>query len=81
MLRDNLYYSDPFLCLADFESYSECQQKVEAAFRQKSRWAKMAILNTARIGKILKRPHHCGIRARHLEDRADRYLTRRARED
>ena len=34
MLRDNLYYSDPFLCLADFESYSECQKKVEAAFRQ-----------------------------------------------
>ena len=27
MLRDNLYYSDPFLCLPDFESYSECQKK------------------------------------------------------
>ena len=32
-------------------------------------------------GKILKRPHHCGIRARHLEDRAGPYLTRRALED
>ena len=52
MLRDNLVYSDPFLCLADFESYSECQKKVDAAFRQKSRWAKMAILNTARMGKF-----------------------------
>ena len=52
MLRDNLYYSDPFLCLADFESYSECQKKVDAAFRQKSHWAKMAILNTARMGKF-----------------------------
>ena len=37
---------------ADFESYSECQKKVDAAFRQKSRWAKMAILNTARMGKF-----------------------------
>ena len=52
MLRDNLYYSDPFLCLADFESYSECQKKVDVAFREKSRWAKMAILNTARVGKF-----------------------------
>jgi len=52
MLRDNLYYSDPFLCLPDFEPYSECQKKVDAAFRQESRWAKMAILNTARMGKF-----------------------------
>jgi glycogen phosphorylase len=52
MLRDNLCYSDPFLCLADFESYSECHKKVDAAFRGKSRWSKMAILNTARMGKF-----------------------------
>ncbi|MGB7791596.1 MAG: glycogen/starch/alpha-glucan phosphorylase [Terrimicrobiaceae bacterium] len=52
MLRDNIYYSDPFLCLPDFEPYSECQKKVDAAFRQESRWAKMAILNTARMAKF-----------------------------
>jgi starch phosphorylase len=52
MLRDNLYYSDPFLCLADFKSYSDCQQRVDAAFRDKARWARMAILNTARVGKF-----------------------------
>jgi starch phosphorylase len=52
MLRDNLYYTDPFFCLADFEAYSECQKKVDAAFRHKARWAKMAILNTARMGKF-----------------------------
>jgi glycogen phosphorylase len=52
MLRDNFYHSDPFLCLPDFESYSECQKKVGAAFREKSRWSKMAILNTARMGKF-----------------------------
>ncbi len=51
-LRDNLIHHDPFLCLADFESYSEAQKKVSAAFLDKSRWAKMAILNTARVGKF-----------------------------
>ncbi len=52
MLRDNLTYSDPFLCLPDFASYSEAQKRVDAAFRDKARWAKMAILNTARMGKF-----------------------------
>jgi glycogen phosphorylase len=52
MLRDNLVHQDPFLCLPDFRSYSDAQQRVDAAFRDKSRWAEMAILNTARMGKF-----------------------------
>jgi starch phosphorylase len=52
MLRDNLVHSDPFLCLPDFRSYSDAQQRVDAAFRDKPRWAEMAILNTARMGKF-----------------------------
>ena len=48
--RSNLFFTDPFLCLADFESYSECQKRVDLAFRNKAQWAKMAILNTARMG-------------------------------
>ena len=52
MLRDNLCYSDPFLCLLDFESYSDCQKRVDPAFRDKSRWPKMAILNKARMKKF-----------------------------
>jgi starch phosphorylase len=52
MLRDNLIHHDPFLCLPDFRSYSDAQQRVDAAFRDKARWAEMAILNTARMGKF-----------------------------
>ncbi len=52
MLRDNLTYSDPFLCLPDFRSYSDAQARIDLAFRDKPRWAKMSILNTARMGKF-----------------------------
>lgn len=51
-VRDNLVYSDPFLVLADFKSYCETQAKVGEAFRDRARWAKMAILNCARMGKF-----------------------------
>ena len=52
LLRDNLVYSDPFLCLPDYQAYCDAQIKVDAAYRDKARWAKMAILNTARMGKF-----------------------------
>lgn len=43
---------DPYMVLADFESYSDAQQKVDKAYGDKVNWAKMAILNTARMGKF-----------------------------
>ena len=43
---------DPYLCMADFRSYSDAQHKVDLAYRDKARWAKMAIMNTARMGKF-----------------------------
>ncbi len=51
-LRDSLLGGDPFLALADFASYVQCQQQVDTAFKDKTRWAQMAILNTARMGKF-----------------------------
>jgi starch phosphorylase len=43
---------DPFMVLADFRSYSDCQMKVDLAFRDRDGWARKAILNTARVGKF-----------------------------
>ena len=52
-LRDSLLEGgDPFKALADFEAYCDCQEKVDEAYRDKRRWARMAILNTARVGKF-----------------------------
>ncbi|MBE2179968.1 MAG: glycogen/starch/alpha-glucan phosphorylase [Chthoniobacterales bacterium] len=51
-LRDNLLYHDPFLCLADFRSYCEAQDRASEAFKDKARWGRMAVLNTARVGKF-----------------------------
>ncbi len=43
---------DPYLVLADFEAYCAAHRRVDEAFRDPKRWAKMAILNTARVGKF-----------------------------
>ena len=43
---------DPFMVLADFQAYIECQNDVDVAYKDTDRWAKMAILNTARVGKF-----------------------------
>ncbi len=43
---------DPYMVLADFRSYSECHARVDAAYRDRAKWARMAILNTARMGKF-----------------------------
>ncbi len=43
---------DPYLLLADFRSYCDAHARVDAAYRDPKQWAKMAILNTARMGKF-----------------------------
>lgn len=44
--------ADMYFILKDFRAYAEAQKKVEEAYKDKERWAKMALLNTACCGKF-----------------------------
>ena len=44
--------ADEYFVLADFESYKKAQEEVDAAYKDKKRWAKMAIINVAKSGKF-----------------------------
>ena len=47
-----LDHGDPFLVLADYDSYVKCQDQADAAYKDRERWTRMAIMNTARMGKF-----------------------------
>jgi starch phosphorylase len=47
---DGLVHHDPYMLLADFDSYVQCQQRVDEAWRDPERWTRMSILNSARSG-------------------------------
>ena len=43
---------DMYFILKDFRSYAEAQERVSAAYADSAKWAKMAMLNTAKCGKF-----------------------------
>jgi starch phosphorylase len=49
-LVESLLYRDPYMLLADFASYVECQDGIEAAYTDSNAWTRMSILNTLRTG-------------------------------
>ncbi|MCG6965859.1 MAG: glycogen/starch/alpha-glucan phosphorylase [Chromatiaceae bacterium] len=51
-LTDNLKHHDPFMVLADYQSYLDCQQEVGRTYGDPGRWDRMSILNVARMGKF-----------------------------
>ena len=42
--------ADPFMCLADFESYRTTHEKMIEAYQNKERWNRMSLLNIAAAG-------------------------------
>ena len=51
-LVDNLLNHDPYMLLADYQAYIDCQDRVAAAYRDQEQWTRMSILNVARMGKF-----------------------------
>ncbi len=51
-LLNSILFHDEYMLLADYQSYIDCQDEVNRAFRDHERWTRMSILNVARIGKF-----------------------------
>jgi starch phosphorylase len=51
-LTGKLRGQDPYLVCADFRAYLDCQDAVEARYRDAEQWTRMSILNVARIGRF-----------------------------
>ncbi|MGF1540976.1 MAG: glycogen/starch/alpha-glucan phosphorylase [Pleurocapsa sp.] len=49
---DSLLYDDPYMLLADYQAYIDCQQLVSETYKDQNKWTRMSILNSARMGKF-----------------------------
>jgi len=43
---------DRYFVCADFGAYERCQREVDAVYRDRERWSRMAVLNVARMGRF-----------------------------
>jgi starch phosphorylase len=51
-LIDALLHHDPFMLLADYQSYIDCQDRVSAAYSDPEHWTGMSIWNAANMGQF-----------------------------
>jgi starch phosphorylase len=51
-LVDSLIKYDPYMLLADYQSYVKCQEQISQAYKDREHWTRMSLLNTARMGKF-----------------------------
>ena len=47
-----IIYHDPYMVLADFADYRRAQKKIDEVWRDRDRWNKMSLLNTAGAGRF-----------------------------
>ncbi len=52
LLNNGHGVADPYMCLADFESYRSTHEAMMAAYRDKEHWNRMSLLNIAAAGKF-----------------------------
>ncbi|TRX58076.1 glycogen/starch/alpha-glucan phosphorylase [Thalassomonas sp. M1454] len=50
--RSLLEGGDPYRLLADYDAYAKANIELDKAYKDKKRWARMAIINTAKMGKF-----------------------------
>ena len=50
LINQNNGYADPFMCLADFESYVYTFSCAMKDYRDKAKWSRMSLINTATSG-------------------------------
>ncbi len=51
-LVDSLLYDDRYMLMADYQSYLDCQEKVNRTWKNQVLWTRMSLLNVARMGKF-----------------------------
>jgi glycogen phosphorylase len=51
-LVDNMPRRDPFLVLADYQAYVDCQDRVSVLCRDRQSWTQQSILTVARSGRF-----------------------------
>ena len=51
-LYNALLDQDMYFTLKDFDSYKEAQKRIDEAYRDEKRWARMAMMQTACSGKF-----------------------------
>lgn len=49
-LTDHLLNQDPFMVLADYRSYIDCQDRISEVFSRPAHWDRLSVLNVARMG-------------------------------
>ncbi len=52
LLNNGHGVADPYMCLADFESYRTTHEAMMVAYQDKDRWNRMSLLNIAAAGKF-----------------------------
>ena len=57
-LVDNLRYDDPFLVLADYASYVDCQDRVSAAWQDRDAWTQDVDPEHRAQRQVLVGPRH-----------------------